>query len=60
MRNTDYVMEVVFICVLLFTFNLSVDTEFKLVSLNCNGFKSSQAYVQELAAEFDITFLSEH
>ena len=37
-----------------------MDTLFKVCCFNCNGYKGSQAYVDELIKMHDITFLSGH
>ena len=34
--------------------------QFKCVSFNCLGYKSSAGFIEELCKEYDICFLSEH
>ena len=46
--------------VLYFISDITMDTLFKVCCFNCNGYKGSQAYVDELIKMHDITFLSEH
>jgi exonuclease III len=56
-KKNDLIKKNSIILLTLFTF---METEFKLASYNCNGFKGSQGYVQDLISGHDVTFLSEH